>query len=165
MVVIHGFGGDYVGNKKCSFCGNFFERGIYFGFATLGHLDICIKCAMMLKLGSKEKCDEKIKEKLFEGAKMKFRFKHYHFTDNSHVTRCDIENEQREILAYGVALCSPRDNFSRASGRCISAGRALKAWNGMQSISPIRRTGKHIAAEALVFDANVFNKGEFVKEV
>lgn len=38
-----------------------------------------------------------------------------------------------EIVAQGIAVCSPFDNFSKVSARTIALGRALKALEGQKA--------------------------------
>lgn len=40
------------------------------------------------------------------------------------VTTCEIEDEDRNVLARGFAFCSYADQFSRPKGRAIAEGRA-----------------------------------------
>lgn len=71
----------------------------------------------------------------FEGVKYQVKFRHFEYAPLmilpgsmawvSHISSCDIHGEND--LAYGDALCSISDIFSRRKGRQISLGRALKS--------------------------------------
>ena len=43
-------------------------------------------------------------------------------------TEASIVNEEGEIVAMGLSLCSERENFNKKIGRDIAKGRAFKSW-------------------------------------
>ncbi len=54
------------------------------------------------------------------------------------LTMCILKEEDK-VLAVGASLCSPEDNYNRKLGNRIARGRAIKALDKKQDISPIGR--------------------------
>lgn len=51
-------------------------------------------------------------------------------------TVCDLLDGDA-IVAQGISICSPRDNYDRKKGNLIALGRALKAYREKRNISII----------------------------
>lgn len=67
------------------------------------------------------------------------KFYHKRYLDGSAVTTCNLEADNGKLLATGMAICSPKDNFSRERGRIIAEGRAMKAFELKTSFGEIRQ--------------------------
>jgi hypothetical protein len=88
------------------------------------------------------------------------------FTDRSRVAVCMVVVDKM-VVARGVALCSPKDQYLKAKGRAIALGRALKAVHHNQSVLPMRfsaRRPKHVALGAMVWGLGMNYKGEMYPE-
>jgi hypothetical protein len=58
-------------------------------------------------------------------------------------TRCLLYNgkcyDESSDVAMGLAICSPKDNFARKTGRELAYKRAIKAFHSKRNSLPIRR--------------------------
>lgn len=58
------------------------------------------------------------------------------------ITTCELV-EDGEVIARGIAYCSPKDNFNKSIGRAIAEGRARKSLGGRTaSMRPAQGTGE-----------------------
>lgn len=61
--------------------------------------------------------------------------------DNQPKTAVAIYTDNLGLIARGVSICSPKDQFVKAEGKALSKARALKALNKEKSFGKIRREG------------------------
>jgi hypothetical protein len=76
------------------------------------------------------------------------QYEHYRFNDRSAITVCNFENEKRDVVAVGFAVCSHKDNFCRATGRDYSMKRAFAALSAKRNLFPLRN-GHNNSNEAM----------------
>ena len=56
------------------------------------------------------------------------------------ITYCDLfDVDQNVLLATGISVCCPKDQYDRKKGNLIARNRANKAWKEIKSSSPVRR--------------------------
>ena len=87
---------------------------------------------------------------------------HSHYDDRSRATVCLVEIDSL-VVARGIALCSPKDQYLKRKGRAIALGRAMKAIYHGYNVYPLG-TMKHSAlGQALLTGYNF--KGEWMPEL
>jgi hypothetical protein len=73
---------------------------------------------------------EKIENaKFLEERKLRSKFFHRLYDDNSRATICILLDDKNKLIARGTSICSSADQFrfSKREGRASSLGRAVKA--------------------------------------
>ena len=71
---------------------------------------------------------------------LKEKIYHTKFDDKSALTIVDYLNDDYQVVARGMAICSPKDNWDRKRGNRIAIGRALKAITLAKNVSSIDTT-------------------------
>ena len=74
------------------------------------------------------------------GVKVVEQFEYYHFVGGGGTTTCNLFDEKYNLLAIDIAICSPKDAYSKKRGWLIARGRAAKALITGKDI--ITRSGK-----------------------
>lgn len=57
--------------------------------------------------------------------------------DRSRTAVCLLVDGNKDVLARGISICSPQDQYVKRRGRAIACGRALKALKHSESSLPI----------------------------
>ena len=83
-------------------------------------------------------------------------------------TTCLLIDEEKAVIARGIAICSFKDNFNKSKGRSIALGRAIQAYEHHCSLALIRDRefdyGKNFAMEFVASNISDF-KAEYAPRI